>query len=415
MPPLTPDVPAQADGAGAAFPHGGDEPPHSIADGAPLATAAETPRVPGAASTAVADQLAVPIRSQVAAMANGVASVHETASSHRPAANTPEGAGTPGSVPSGTALTLDRLTADSLALPPAQDWAVTTPLAIQCFGAFRVRAGETMLAPRRHHKAWELLQLLAAHPPRSLTRDRLIVALWPDPEALLNRNVVNALVGRLREELVAQVPGLAREVVRQARNGDCWLDLDLVTVDVHQWLAIVDREPRLPLAAALAECRQAHALYRPGLLAGASFEWLYPRDEDGLDLAEDYHDTWRRYVLRLARRCVREERADLAIPLYRCLRDAHPRDEAIARELYRCYGRTGDLPGLEREARLLAAALRQEYGDEEDSEALPDLDGPAPETRELFEQIRRQLQAYSQARTGHPDIGVAAQHHSAGG
>lgn len=279
------------------------------------------------------------------------------------------------------------------AVEPDERATATTLLDLRCFGAFRALHHGVPLAPRRHLKAWELLQLLAARPPRSLTREKVVVALWPDPDASPNRNVVNAIVGRLREELVGQVPGLPRDVVRQARNGDCWLDPALVSVDVHEWLAIIDREPSLPVDEAFADFGRAQALYRPVLLDGADFEWLSDRGEDGLTLAEGYRDTWRRYVLKLARRSAREGRADLAVPLYRRLMDDEPRDEAIARELYRAYGQAGDLAGLEREARLLAAALRQGYGDDLDEDQPPALDGPQRETVKVYEEVRRRLTA----------------------
>lgn len=284
---------------------------------------------------------------------------------------------------------------------PDEGPTATTLLDLRCFGAFRALHHGVPLAPRRHLKAWELLQLLAAHPPRSLTREKILVALWPDPDASPNRNVVNAIVGRLREELVSQVPGLPRDVVRQARNGNCWLDPALVSVDVHEWLAIVDREPTLSVSEAFADFSRAQALYRPLLLDGADFEWVSDHREDGLTLAEGHRSIWRRYVLKLARRCAREGRPDLAAPLYRCLMDDEPRDEAIVRELYRVYGQAGDLAGLEKEARLLAAALRRGYGDDLDMAAQPGLDAPERETVKAYEEVcrtlttRRQLQQAS--------------------
>jgi two-component SAPR family response regulator len=292
----------------------------------------------------------------------------------------------------------DRLMAELLTREPADEPLAAAPLVIRCFGSLQVRHAGRSLAPRQHLKAWELLQLLAAHPPRTITREKLNLALWPDPDMPLSQNASNMTVSRLREELTAQIPGLSRDVVQRARNGDCWLDPDLVSVDVHEWLAIIEREPKLHLLAALAEYRRAHQLYRPTLLDGAGFDWLCSREGDGLDLAAAYRDTWRRYTLRLARRSVREDRPDLAVPLYRRLMDERPRDEAVTRELYRCYGGTGDLRGLEREARILARALREGYGDDQDES--PDLrsEGPEPaepekETQRVYEEVRRALVA----------------------
>jgi len=211
-------------------------------------------------------------------------------------------------------------------------------------------------------------------------------------------------VMRLRDELTAQIPGLSREVVQRARNGDCWLNPELVSVDVHEWLAIIEREPKIPLLTALNEYRRAHQLYRPSLLDGAGFDWLYSREGDGVDLAAGYRDNWRQYTLRLARRSAREGRPDLAVPLYRRLMDDRPRDEAIVRELYRCYGAAGDLRGLEREARTLARALREGYGDEEEGSPPSRADGSEPaepekETCRVYEQVRQAMAAPDGART----------------
>ncbi len=298
----------------------------------------------------------------------------------------------PRGTPPTPALAPEAITADLLARDPGEEPPVATPLAIHCFGHFRVLHAGEHLAPQHHAKAWELLQLLAAHPPRSLAKDRLWAALWPDPDGWPTRNVFNTIVGRLRQELIGQVPDLPREVVQKTRVGDCWLDPDLVTVDVHRWLAIVKREPKLPLLEALGEYRLARALYRPALLEGASYEWLALRD-DGLTLAEDYTERWSDYRLRLARRCVREGRPDLAVPLYRGIVNELPREEACVRELFRCYGQTGDLPGLERQMRALEAVVRKGYGDELDPHRVPSDDQPEAETRKVYSEVKALLQA----------------------
>lgn len=302
------------------------------------------------------------------------------------------------------------LTAELLVGEPVDEDPIGAPLVIRCFGVLQVRHAGRSLAPQRHLKAWELLQLLATHPPRSITREKLNLALWPEPEMALSKDAVNVNVLRLREELTAQIPGLSREVVQRARNGDCWLNSELVRVDVHEWLAILEREPKLPLLAALTEYRRAHQLYRPTLLDGAGFDWLYSREGDGVDLAAGYRDTWRQYTLRLARRSAREGRPDLAVPLYRRMMDDRPLDEAVVRELYRCYGAAGDLRGLEREARSLARALRKGYGDEEEGSPYPRSEeseptAPDQKTHRVYEEIRQALLGASRARADRPPEG----------
>jgi len=289
-----------------------------------------------------------------------------------------------------SALTPEEITADLLALESSEEPPVATPLDIRCFGPFRALHAGEVLAPRHHAKAWELLQLLAAHPPRSLTKDRLWISLWPDQDSWPTRNVLNTMIGRLRQELTGQVPDLPREVVQRLRGGECWLDPDLVTVDVHRWLAIIKREPKLSLTEALGEYRLARALYHPTLLEGASYEWLALRD-DGVTLVEDYAERWSDYRLRLARRCAREGRPSLAVPLYRAMLGEQPKEEAFARELFRCYGQVGDLAGLERQMRALETALHEGYGDEGDPSRSPVVEQPEKETAEVFAEVRAML------------------------
>ena len=291
-----------------------------------------------------------------------------------------------------SAFTPEEITADLLALEPGEEPPVATPLDIRCFGPFRALHAGELLVPRHHAKAWELLQILAAHPPRSLTRERTWIALWPDQDSWPTRNVLNTMIGRLRRELTGQVPGLPREVVQRLRGGGCWLDPDLVTVDVHRWLAIIKQEPKLPLMEALGEYRLARALYRPALLEGAGYEWLTLRD-DGVTLAEDYAERWSDYRLRLSRRCVREGRPDLAVPLYRAMLGEQPREEAFVRELFRCYGQTGDLAGLERQMHALETVLREGYGDDLDPRRTPTAAEPEAETTKVYGEVKAILTA----------------------
>jgi hypothetical protein len=104
--------------------------------------------------------------------------------------------------------------------------------------------------------------------------------------------------------------------------------------------------------------------------------------------AEDYLERWADYRLRLARRCVREGRPDLGVPLYRSLIEEQPREEALVRELLRCYGQTGDLPGLERQMRALEAALRAGYGDDMDPGQAGVAEQPEVETARVYDETK---------------------------
>lgn len=290
---------------------------------------------------------------------------------------------------------------------------VPTPLEIRCFGRqFRVLSRGEPLQPFRGEKAWELLQYLAAQPHHSVNRQKLRAALWPDMGS--DSKVVKITVGRLRDELTRQVPDLPREVVHQDRNGDVWLDPQQVTVDVHVFLDLSDRAPKLPtLDEALAAYRRVDAIYRPELLDGAGYDWL---DDilEGLTLAEEYHHDWRQFVLRLARRCVNGQRPDLAVPLYQRLMHDAPLNEEVLRELLRCYGATGNLQGFNRELRTFEQALRKQHCDAEDGPTDagydPDLDGPEPQTCKVRDEVLQGLNARLADKDGPPTraVGEAA-------
>ncbi len=65
--------------------------------------------------------------------------------------------------------------------------------------------------------------------------------------------------------------------------------------------------------------------------------------------------------------------------------DDEPCDEVVVRDLCRCYGLAGDPSGLDREACIMAAALRQGCGDDLDGDGQPTLDEPYSETVKVYE------------------------------
>ena len=266
------------------------------------------------------------------------------------------------------------------------------PIAVRCFGHLAVRHGDRLLDPatgdRATYKAWELLAFLAASPPGLVARDTLLDRLWADRPLNPRRpaNVLNHAVSRLRRALIAQVPDLPADIVRVGRDGTYRLNHALVTSDVHIFLGLAEGWARLPLAEALAAHREACALYREELLAGTGYAWVHERHGDAPSLPERYRAEAREFTLGLARRCMREGRADLAAPLYRQLLDAEPTREEFARELYRVYGALGDRLALVRAHRALRHALREDtVGDEADDD--PALYEPEQETEETFRQV----------------------------
>ena len=281
--------------------------------------------------------------------------------------------------------------------------AVDTPLEIRCFGRqFRVWYRGHEVRPIPSEKSWQLLQYLAVKPPREVTRAAALAALWPDSPAQSERNFDNLkqAVRRLRNQLADQLrpldPGFDPGFIHVDRVGHLlWLDPALVTVDVHRFWNLLHTTPRLrELDEALAVYRQVEALYRPELLGGARPPWLDIHDEDR-ELQEEYQGDWAEFVERLAQRCVREGRHDLATPLYQRLLKDRPLDEQIVRALLRCHAATGNAQAFVRDWRAFEHALRRQRSDPEDGPALPGydpaLDGPEPETLTVRDEVRTQL------------------------
>ena len=85
---------------------------------------------------------------------------------------------------------------------------------------------------------------------------------------------------------------------------------------------------------------------------------------------------------------MREGRPGLAVPLDRGLVEEQPRGETPVRERFRCFGQTGDLPGLGRRMRALAAVLRAGNGDDMDPGKAPVAETPEFETTRVSDEMR---------------------------
>jgi hypothetical protein len=82
---------------------------------------------------------------------------------------------------------------------------------------------------------------------------------------------------------------------------------------------------------------------------------------------------------------------------------ASPTLEDVVRELFRCYHELGDLVSLVGEERHLREALRKEHaGTSRDADDDPDRYPPQPETIELFNRLRAEMEQRT------PDAGMAA-------
>ena len=154
------------------------------------------------------------------------------------------------------------------------------------------------------------------------------------------------------------------------------------------FLELCQRGPALDHEQAKAAYEEARKLYRSDLLTGATFEWLYNREESGISLQERYREDYYAAMRELARLYRQERQHAKAADLYRALLSAEPTLEDVAEELFRCCAAMGDRPGLVREQRRLREALGQMYTGQKG-----ELGELSPETTALYRQLLAQLDA----------------------
>jgi DNA-binding SARP family transcriptional activator len=246
-----------------------------------------------------------------------------------------------------------------------------------------------------HYKAWDILAFLCAQPGESVSRERLVAAMWPDVDSAKAANRLKVSLTRLRKMLKKQVPTLSGEVVRVERSGICRLNSDLIASDVHRFTALRRSASRLPPAEAAQALEEARSLYRGDLLTEPYYEWVHTRADDGLTLREQYRQEYYRVMQRLAELYRQHEQTGRAVALYRDILKLEPTLEDIARNLYRCYGELGDRGALVREHRRLREAIRQMMSSPDDPEDDPQLYEPESETTALYEEILAELEVRS--------------------
>ena len=290
---------------------------------------------------------------------------------------------------------------DSDARAAAIELTTDALIQIKCFGDFVVTSGDREVVPSGEegasYKAWEVLAFLAAQPDGSIAKDRLLAAVWPDVDSGRAAGRLRVAMTRLRALLTQQVPGTTAEVVRTDRDGTCRLDATVSTSDVQQFVGLCQASTESSQENVKHSLQRAIELYQGDLLSGRAtrfYEWVDERDDGGLSLREHYRESFYQATKKLADLHIEGGRPDLAVPLLKNLVRIEPTLEDIVRQLYQCYGQLRDLRSLIQEDRNLRQALRQFYYDPGDLNDEPYYYEPEPETAELFNQIRAELEAY---------------------
>jgi two-component SAPR family response regulator len=99
---------------------------------------------------------------------------------------------------------------------------------VRCLGGFDLSVDGQSHEQWRAGRARALFQYLVMHRGRLISRERLIEALWPDPDALAAGTSLKVAVHALRQSL-GQLPGLsvvAQESGYQLQAPRLWLDVE---------------------------------------------------------------------------------------------------------------------------------------------------------------------------------------------
>lgn len=229
------------------------------------------------------------------------------------------------------------------------------PFRIFLFGQFRIEHADRALTEpdwRRQHPK-RLLQLLAAAPRRTLTRDEVVEALWPDaqPHAAYNRLYHTAMMLRrtLGGSSDSDVVLIANQQIALAGSRQVW-------VDASAFESLVDAADAGHGAEAIALLEQAIRLYRGPLLPGV----------DELDgLAQRRRELDRLYIDALkALACAYREDGQhdrLLATLERWIA-ASPTDEEAHRCLIEMHLEQGRLHAASAQHQQLRAILAAELG-----------------------------------------------------
>ncbi|HSM58426.1 MAG TPA: BTAD domain-containing putative transcriptional regulator [Candidatus Sulfomarinibacteraceae bacterium] len=247
-------------------------------------------------------------------------------------------------------------------------------LAVYCLGSLRVYDNGRLVDEWTGNKSKTLFKYLVLHRERPVHRDVLIDMLWrdEDPEAA-RRNLYQA-VYMLRQALQPSHPDFQYILCENScylfnPELDLWVDYEAF-LKHYQAGQRLERENRLP--AAILQYEAAENLYEGEFLAPDLYEeWTLMLRErlkhaylDLLDRISRFYWSQNQYSLCIAY-CQKILLAD------RCREDAH-------RRLMMAYMRQGHRHLALRQYHLCVEALKQEL----------DTD-PMPETRELYEEIKR--------------------------
>ncbi|HLZ26178.1 MAG TPA: BTAD domain-containing putative transcriptional regulator [Chloroflexota bacterium] len=154
-------------------------------------------------------------------------------------------------------------------------------LAVHCFGPFQLLVGGNPIDIWRSARARALFQYLVSHRAHPVTRNAVLEALWPDPEATPASTSLKVVVHRLRKALgTVDADG---PIDIQAGEDGYQLSAVGMWVDIEQFDRSLSRARQLEgagqAAAAILEYSCAADLYHGDFLLDVGDEWAVLRRE----------------------------------------------------------------------------------------------------------------------------------------
>ena len=219
---------------------------------------------------------------------------------------------------------------------------------LRLLGRFELRSGETVLIDRawKRSKAKALIKLLALQPMRSLHREQVLEALWPDlePDAAANNLFKNLHYIRTVVESPAGSAFIEHEDNVLTLSRGAWLDVD----------AFREAAARAGASRDVADHAAAITLWPGDLLPEDRYEaWTEtPRDE--------LNELRRGLLLDLGRLLLDAGDARGAEGWFQEARKINPLDEAAHAGLMQVYARTGQRDKALRQYDELSRLLRDE-------------------------------------------------------
>jgi DNA-binding SARP family transcriptional activator len=251
------------------------------------------------------------------------------------------------------------------------------PMAVHMLGAFSMTIGD-LIVKLPVSRGLSIFKYLLLHHKQSMPREVLMDIFWPDAEPEAARNNLNVALYNLRRALrtFTDLPVILFEngTYGLAPNLQVWLDLEEFERCVKTGQEL---EARDQLTASTTEYEAALSLYQGDFLEQTPYEEWTVLERERLRIA--YLDT----LDRLSQIYFNQKRYAACITICQLTLSHDPCREDAHRLLMRCYNRQRQHYLALRQYQICVEALRAEL----------EVD-PAPETRQLYEQIRSHEYVY---------------------